>query len=112
MIKELNTVVMTEDLPEHGLKGGPRGGRPGASGRGVRGRVRDAGRRDAGRRFAVRPGRCASWDAGRSPRPERRVVEEGGFREFYDPYAGQPHGAPGFGWSVLVVDMIAAVAGE
>lgn len=42
----------------------------------------------------------------------RRLVEEGGFREFYNPYTGEPYGAPGFGWSTLVVDMIAAVSGE
>ncbi len=41
----------------------------------------------------------------------RRLVEAHGFREFYNPYTGEAYGAPGFAWSTLVVDMIAAVKG-
>jgi hypothetical protein len=26
--------------------------------------------------------------------------------EYYDPSTGRGHGAPGFGWSTLVVDML------
>ncbi|HEU4758391.1 MAG TPA: hypothetical protein VFT91_00255 [Dehalococcoidia bacterium] len=38
----------------------------------------------------------------------RDLIERHGFREFYNPYTGQPYGAPGFGWSTLIVDMLAA----
>lgn len=41
----------------------------------------------------------------------RELVETHGFREFYNPYTGEPYGAPGFGWSTLVIDMIAAAEG-
>jgi glycogen debranching enzyme len=39
----------------------------------------------------------------------RELVDSHGFREFYDPYTGQAYGAPGFGSSTLVVDMLALV---
>jgi hypothetical protein len=32
-----------------------------------------------------------------------------GFGEFYNPYTGEANGAPVFGWSTLVIDMLAAV---
>ena len=41
----------------------------------------------------------------------RELVDKHGFREFYNPYTGEPYGAPGFGWSTLVIDMLAAVEG-
>lgn len=34
------------------------------------------------------------------------LVERSGFREYYDPHTGEGHGADGFGWSALVLDMI------
>jgi glycogen debranching enzyme len=40
----------------------------------------------------------------------RRLTEAHGFREFHNPYTGQPGGAEGFAWSTLVIDMLAAVA--
>jgi glycogen debranching enzyme len=42
----------------------------------------------------------------------RQLVEKHGFREFYHPYTGEAYGAPGFGWSTLIVDMIAATSGR
>ncbi|HEV8573646.1 MAG TPA: trehalase family glycosidase [Dehalococcoidia bacterium] len=45
---------------------------------------------------------------------ERRAQAGGrqaGFREFYNPYTGKAYGAPGFGWSTLIVDMVAAIEG-
>ena len=41
----------------------------------------------------------------------RRTVEMqsiGGIREFYDPHTAAGYGATSFGWSCLVLDMIAA----
>ena len=35
------------------------------------------------------------------------LVLRSGFREYYDPYTGAGLGAPSFGWSTLVVDMLA-----
>jgi glycogen debranching enzyme len=35
------------------------------------------------------------------------LVEQSGFREYYDPYTGEGHGAHDFSWSALVVDMLA-----
>lgn len=35
------------------------------------------------------------------------LVEREGFREYYDPETGQGHGAVDFGWSALVLDMLA-----
>jgi hypothetical protein len=35
----------------------------------------------------------------------KELVLRGGFREFYNPFTGEPYGAPGFGWSTLVLDM-------
>ena len=39
----------------------------------------------------------------------RGLIERHGFREFYNPYSGEPYGAPGFGWSTLIVDMLATL---
>ena len=39
----------------------------------------------------------------------RDLVEQHGFREFYNPYTGEPYGASGFGWSTLIVDMLASL---
>jgi len=39
----------------------------------------------------------------------RQLIEKHGFREFYHPYTGEAYGAPGFGWSTLIIDMMAAV---
>ena len=36
------------------------------------------------------------------------MVERSGIREFYDPLTGHGHGARDFGWSCLVLDLIAA----
>ena len=33
------------------------------------------------------------------------VIESGGFREYYNPYNGEPYGARDFGWSTIVLDM-------
>lgn len=35
-----------------------------------------------------------------------RLVERSGFREHYDPETGQGHGASGFAWSALVLDLL------
>ncbi len=35
------------------------------------------------------------------------LVKRGGFREFFDPFTGEGYGASYFGWSTLVVDMMA-----
>jgi len=35
----------------------------------------------------------------------RRLVERGGFNEFYDPLGGRPVGAADFGWATLAVDL-------
>jgi glycogen debranching enzyme len=42
----------------------------------------------------------------------RQLVEKHGFREFYHPYTGEGYGARGFGWSTLIIDMVAAVTGR
>jgi len=34
------------------------------------------------------------------------LVERGGFREYYDPFTGEGHGAKDFTWSGLLVDMV------
>jgi len=39
----------------------------------------------------------------------RELIERHGFREFYNPYSGEAYGAPGFGWSTLIVDMLTSV---
>ncbi|MDP2948761.1 MAG: hypothetical protein Q8P22_04410 [Chloroflexota bacterium] len=36
----------------------------------------------------------------------KELVLQHGFREFYNPLTGEPHGAEGFAWSTLVVDML------
>lgn len=33
------------------------------------------------------------------------LIEGGGFREYYNPYTGEPYGARNFGWSSIVLDM-------
>ena len=33
------------------------------------------------------------------------LIESGGFREYYNPYTGEPYGAREFGWSTIVIDM-------
>ena len=33
------------------------------------------------------------------------LIETGGFREYYNPYNGEPYGARDFGWSTIVLDM-------
>jgi glycogen debranching enzyme len=38
-----------------------------------------------------------------------RLVTEHGFREFFNPFTGEPYGANGFAWSTLAVDMVAAL---
>jgi glycogen debranching enzyme len=35
------------------------------------------------------------------------VVRLGGLREYYDPYTGRGMGARGFGWSSLIMELIA-----
>jgi hypothetical protein len=35
------------------------------------------------------------------------LVEAGGFREYYDPHTGEGHGAHGFSWTALALDMLA-----
>ncbi len=37
----------------------------------------------------------------------KELVLRSDFREFYNPFTGEPYGAPGFGWSTLVLDMLA-----
>jgi Mannosylglycerate hydrolase MGH1-like glycoside hydrolase domain len=37
------------------------------------------------------------------------LVKKSGFREYYDPLTGEGHGAKGFAWSALVLDMAAAI---
>lgn len=39
------------------------------------------------------------------------LVEKSGFREYYHPFTGEGNGAPDFGWSTLVVDMVALPLG-
>jgi len=36
------------------------------------------------------------------------LIERAGFREYYNPHSGEGHGAEGFSWSALALDMIAA----
>ncbi|AKD05868.1 trehalase-like protein [Pontibacter korlensis] len=36
----------------------------------------------------------------------KRLISKSGFREYYDPFTGEGHGAEEFTWSGLVVDMI------
>ena len=35
----------------------------------------------------------------------QELIENGGFREYYNPYNGEPYGAQEFGWSTIVLDM-------
>jgi hypothetical protein len=41
-----------------------------------------------------------------------RMMASGGIREFYDPLTGEGQGARDFGWSTLVLDLIAAERGR
>ena len=34
-----------------------------------------------------------------------QLIEASGFREYYNPYSGEPYGARDFGWSTIVLDM-------
>ncbi|HEX7586760.1 MAG TPA: trehalase family glycosidase [Anaerolineae bacterium] len=34
------------------------------------------------------------------------MISNGGFREYYSPYSGIGYGAPGFGWTTLVLDFL------
>ena len=36
------------------------------------------------------------------------LVERSGFREHYNPHTGEGHGAQGFAWSGLALEMLAA----
>jgi len=36
------------------------------------------------------------------------LIERSGFREYYNPHTGEGHGAEGFSWSALALDMVAA----
>ncbi len=36
------------------------------------------------------------------------LVDGAGFREYYNPHSGEGHGAEGFSWSALALDMVAA----
>jgi hypothetical protein len=45
--------------------------------------------------------------AGRIAAASAELVLRSGFREYYHPYTGAGLGAPDFGWSTLVVDMLA-----
>jgi len=61
--------------------------------------------------FVVRGLRKHGFDdlAGTIVQRTRELVERGGFREFYNPYTGRPYGAHSFGWSTLIVDLLAGV---
>jgi hypothetical protein len=39
------------------------------------------------------------------------LVEQAGFREYYDPFTGEGFGAEGFSWTALVLDMLADLDG-
>jgi len=39
------------------------------------------------------------------------LIERAGFREYYNPHTGEGHGADGFSWSALALDMIASRPG-
>jgi glycogen debranching enzyme len=41
-----------------------------------------------------------------------RLVEDHGFREYYNPYTGEGAGAQDFSWTAIVVDMLARREGE
>jgi neutral trehalase len=38
-------------------------------------------------------------------RRTREMITRGGWREYFSPHTGQGYGAPGFGWTTLVIDM-------
>jgi hypothetical protein len=37
------------------------------------------------------------------------MVIHGGFREYFSPYTGQGHGAPDFGWTTLILDLLTSI---
>lgn len=39
------------------------------------------------------------------------LIERAGFREYYNPHTGEGHGAEGFSWSALALDMVASRGG-
>ncbi|MGB7841657.1 MAG: hypothetical protein WBL21_02620 [Salinimicrobium sp.] len=39
----------------------------------------------------------------------KSLIEKSGFREYYDPFTGEGHGAKNFTWCGLVLDMIRSV---
>ena len=49
-------------------------------------------------------------EAGRILHGLARAIDREGFREYYDPRTGRGHGARDFGWSTLVVDLLARAA--
>lgn len=38
------------------------------------------------------------------------AIRLSGFREYYNPFTGEGHGAPGFGWSTVIVDLFERLA--
>jgi glycogen debranching enzyme len=44
--------------------------------------------------------------AERLRRALRQAIEKSGFREYYDPFTGEGHGAREFTWSGLLIDML------
>ena len=46
-----------------------------------------------------------SQRAGKLRASLKELVEASGFREYYDPFGGEGHGARDFTWSGLLVDM-------
>ncbi|MHA6247473.1 amylo-alpha-1,6-glucosidase [Pontibacter sp. CAU 1760] len=47
-------------------------------------------------------------EAGKLLQSVKKLISNGGFREYYDPFTGKGHGAKAFTWSGLVLDMIQA----
>jgi hypothetical protein len=39
------------------------------------------------------------------------LIENSGFREYYNPHTGEGAGAPDFGWSAIALEMIEARRG-
>lgn len=39
------------------------------------------------------------------------LVEQSGFREYYDPFSGEGFGAEGFSWTALALDLLADLDG-
>jgi glycogen debranching enzyme len=40
------------------------------------------------------------------------LVEKSGFREYYDPFTGEGHGAFDFSWTAVALDMLARLEAE